>query len=174
MMIVKKLFYCLVILFLIPHISHAQTATIAGRVVDADGHAPIELANVSLLTSDSTFIAGDVTDSLGNFRIAFESSATEKEFIVQVTHLCYIKQSIMSKSAIDLKIQMKTNGYNLSTVNVTAVRTKVKRRLNLEYLVTDDMRRNNQLTSEILEKYPVYSWILTTISMSGATAMSYF
>ncbi len=154
MMIVKKLFYCLAILFLIPHISHAQTATIAGRVVDADAHAPIELANVALLTSDSTFIAGDVTDSLGNFRIAFESSATEKEFIVQVTHLCYIKQSIMSKSATDLKIQMKTNGYNLSTVNVTAVRTKVKRRLNLEYLVTDDMRRNNQLTSEILEKIP--------------------
>lgn len=152
---ILKKYFAFMILTLMAINAHAQQSIpISGRVLDAETRRPVEFVNVSLLDPDSTFLGGVVTDSLGNFSLSQDNYKPGEKYILKITHICYFKQILTTGPTDNICIMLQPNGYNLSQVNVRAMRTKVKNRQNLEYLVTDEMRKKCDLTSEILERIP--------------------
>jgi len=60
--------------------------TFQGKIIDGSNYAPIEYANAILLQSvDSSFIAGVVSDSLGNFKI----NAKKGNYLLKIGYLGY-------------------------------------------------------------------------------------
>ncbi|WP_154650087.1 TonB-dependent receptor [Segatella paludivivens] len=151
--------------------AHAQQSIpISGRVLDAETRRPVEFVNVSLLGPDSTFLGGVVTDSLGNFSLSQDNYKSGEKYILKITHICYFKQILTTGPTDNICIMLQPNGYNLSQVNVRAMRTKVKNRQNLEYLVTDEMRKKCDLTSEILERIPsVFVDVNSNVYVKGSS-----
>lgn len=148
-------FFVFILICSIYSTSNAQTnISFSGLIEDVMDHSRVEFANVTLLSPDSVFIEGTVTDSLGRFSLTPKNLNTNQNYILQITHLSYNKKSIQTRPSDSIKLSLAPNGYNLSEVEVKAVRTKVRNRLNMEYTVTDAIRGKCDLTSEILERIP--------------------
>ncbi len=134
---------------------------------------PIEFVNVALLNSDSSFVAGVVTDSLGSFRISNRAVSVGKVYIIQATHISYNKEQLrflLEQPEKTLDIKLSTNSTMLSEVNVTGIRTKVRNRLNFEYTVTDKMKEHAMRTSKLLENVPtVFVDYNHTIHIKGSS-----
>lgn len=166
----KKYLALLLVIFDFTVCSGQNAIRFSGHVEDAISHQPIEFVNVSLLNSDSTFIQGTVTDSLGRFSISVTDASPTKKYILQTTHLSYNKQSETSVPSNRIILKLAPNGYTLSEVDVKAIRTKVRNGLNMEYTVDDELRKNSALTTEILEKIPsVFVDVNSTIYVKGSS-----
>ena len=168
---ILKKYFVFLFLILMPLMVHAQpSVSISGRILDAHTHRPIEFVNVALLGPDSTFLSGVVSDSLGNFSLSTGNYKSGEKYILKITHLCYIKQTMTTGLADNICVNLLPNGYTLSQVNVRAIRTKVRNRQNLEYLVTDEMRKKCDLTSEILERIPsVFVDVNSNVYVKGSS-----
>lgn len=168
---ILKKYFVFLFLILMPLMVHAQpSVSISGRILDAHTHRPVEFVNVALLGPDSTFLSGVVSDSLGNFSLSTGNYKSGEKYILKITHLCYIKQTMTTGLADNICVNLLPNGYTLSQVNVRAIRTKVRNRQNLEYLVTDEMRKKCDLTSEILERIPsVFVDVNSNVYVKGSS-----
>ncbi|MCL2597731.1 MAG: TonB-dependent receptor [Paludibacter sp.] len=106
-----------IFLFLFAITLSAQTLT--GKVVDENTSLPIEFANVVLLQrSDSAFVAGAVTDSVGVFSI----EAKQGDYLLKVSFMGYQTKFIDVNSANIGTIILSENEKELSEVTVTASR----------------------------------------------------
>lgn len=129
---------------------------IFGHVTDSATNKPVEFANIVLLRADSTFVSGAVTDSLGYYEFLSGNIEQGKDYIIQATHTCYEKKviSYLFGQEKEVPISLMGNNMELDEVQVTAIRTKVKNRLNFNYIFTDQMRNKVKLTSRLLENVP--------------------
>ena len=116
-MINKSFFVALVALFY-TGIIIAQTYT--GKVMD-ENNQPIAYANVVLLTqSDSTFIAGEITDKNGLFCIN-KNNPNQETCLLKISHIGYITETYTIKdNNFDKTIQMKEETNALKEVVVKA------------------------------------------------------
>lgn len=129
---------------------------IFGHVTDSATSEPVEFANVMLLRADSTFVCGAVTDSLGYYEFLSRNSEQGENYFIQATHTCYEKEliSFLPEQKPEVDLSLKRNNMALDDVLVTAIRTKVKNRLNFKYTFTEQMRNKVKLTSRLLENVP--------------------
>ena len=125
----------------------------SGFILDANDNQPVEFVNINLLRQDSTYLGSAITDSLGHFSISFQGDLNNN-YMLNFSHLTYEKNSILSTPADNIRVQLNPSGYNLSEVQVKGIRTKAINRLNMEYLVSENLKKQCDLTSEILEKIP--------------------
>lgn len=129
---------------------------IFGHVTDSATSEPVEFANVMLLRADSTFVCGAVTDSLGYYEFLSRNIEQGENYFIQATHTCYEKEliSFLPEQTPEVDFSLKGNNMALDDVLVTAIRTKVKNRLNFKYTFTEQMRNKVKLTSRLLENVP--------------------
>lgn len=150
-----------------------EKSVIYGYISDSSTNKPIEFVNVALLNPDSSFVAGIVTDSLGNFIFNENLVFKGKEYILQATHICYDKQLVkflFDPTGKAFQIQMSPSSRMISEINVEGIRTKVRNRLNFEYVVTDKMKENVMRTSKLLENVPtVFVDYNRTIHIKGSS-----
>lgn len=150
-----------------------EKLAICGHITDTTTNEPVEFVNVALLNSDSIFVAGVVTDSLGKFILNGKDISLGKEYILQATHICYDKQLVrfyFDQTEKTLRMEMSPNNAMISEVNVDGIRTKVRNRLNFEYIVTDKMKENTMRTSKLLENIPtVFVDYNRTIYIKGSS-----
>ena len=125
----------------------------SGVILDANDNQPIEFVNINLLRQDSTYLGSAITDSLGHFSISFQGDLNDNHML-NFSHLTYDKKTFLSMPSDNIRVLLNPTGYNLSEVQVKGIRTKAINRLNMEYLVTDKLKKQCDFTSEILEKIP--------------------
>ncbi len=105
-------------------IINAQNIT--GKVMD-ENQQPIEFVTITILTEDSSFVKGCITDSSGYFEMKkFQSN----EYILQASFIGFENYSkqIDLKENIELSITLKS-GINLQEVNVVARKPTVTREI---------------------------------------------
>ncbi len=124
---------------------------IHGTVVDSSTEQPVELANVVFLDKDSAFLCNTLTDSLGHFQV--EMAEGKKPCFIEIVHICYDKASYRFQGD-GMTFRLMPSDYHLDEVVIKGVRTKVKNRLNFEYVMTDAMVEKAKLTSKLLENIP--------------------
>lgn len=150
-----------------------EIGKIYGIVKDSITNTPIEFANIVLMTEDSTFLAGAVTDSLGVYELNSKNINESNNYIIQATHIGHEKKMIKAhisgtESIID--IQLTSNNISLPDITITGIRTKVKNRINFNYTFTDQMRDKARLTSKLLENIPtVFVDCNSTIHIKGSS-----
>lgn len=149
----KRLYVAALMTFLFSITLYAQTVRgdIHGTVVDSCTEKPIELANVVFLDKDSVFLYNTLTDSLGNFQI--EVTGNEVPCIIEIAHICYEKASYRLQGD-GMTFRLIPSNNLLNEVMVKGVRTKVKNKLNFEYVMTEDMVEKATLTSTLLANIP--------------------
>ena len=149
-----KNFFLLIVLTLYVASAFAQNEVrFSGYILDVSDNQPVEFVNINLLRQDSTYLGSAITDSLGHFSISFQGDLNDS-YMLNFSHLTYEKQTILSQPSDNIRVLLNPSGYNLSEVQVKGIRTKTTNRLNMEYLVSDKLKKQCDLTSEILEKIP--------------------
>ena len=149
-----KNFFLLILLTLYVASAFAQNEVrFSGYILDVSDNQPVEFVNINLLRQDSTYLGSAITDSLGHFSISFQGDLNDS-YMLNFSHLTYEKQTILSQPSDNIRVLLNPSGYNLSEVQVKGIRTKTTNRLNMEYLVSDKLKKQCDLTSEILEKIP--------------------
>ncbi len=146
---------------------------ITGIVTDSVTNEPIEFANVVLMSEDSTFITGVVTDSLGIYELNSQRINEGADYIIQVTHVCYDKKMVRSYQRGTegvINLQLTSNNNSLPNIMVTGIRTKVRNRINFNYTFTDQMKEKVRLTSRLLENIPtVFVDCNSTVHIKGSS-----
>lgn len=130
---------------------------LTGMLKDSDTGELVEYANIILLTKDSLYLNGGITDSLGQFIIDIPSKSIREDLLLQINHLNYEKKYINLKpelnSFLEIEIQAKDN--SLSEIQVLGNYTLIKSNAaKLEYRVTDKMRQNSLIATQIIENIP--------------------
>ncbi|GHT18081.1 hypothetical protein FACS189429_3730 [Bacteroidia bacterium] len=116
----KKIRITILYFFAFAFTSNAQTYS--GNVNDNAGN-PVEFANVILLqTTDSTFIAGTVTDSLGNFRL----QVPENQYFIKISAVGYLPFFEKVSSGNIGTITLFPDEKMLAEVTITAARPTYK------------------------------------------------
>jgi hypothetical protein len=134
-------------------ICYAQIFKISGKVFDAQNN-PVEFANIVLLsTSDSSFIAGTATDSLGNFELQVECGKYELR-VLFVGYNPYKKQiDIINDIFLDNIIL--SNSIMLDEVIVTATRPRMKvNSAGIEVNVENSMLAKGNTMESLLMQMP--------------------
>lgn len=170
----KKIAFFLWIVWVNTTICFAQqTPKIYGKVTDSATSQPIEFANVVLMSEDSAFITGAVTDSLGIYELCSKNINKDTNYIIQITHLGHDKKMVNFKvdgSETITDIQLISNHVSLPDVMITGIRTKVKNRINFNYTFTDQMKDKVNLTSKLLENIPtVFVDCNSTVHIKGSS-----
>jgi hypothetical protein len=134
-----------------------NTIKIKGILKDSITNEKIEYANIILLNADSSFIKGAVSDSIGLF--TFTITDELQKIIMQFNHLNYEKKFITlndKKNMLDsLLIFLNPKDIPLSKVEIIGKVTRINNKHNrLEYRVSDKLRDNSLLTTQILENIP--------------------
>lgn len=128
-----------------------------GQVADSATNHPIEFANVVLMTEDSTFIAGAVTDSLGIYELNSKGIKENTDYIIQATHVGHEKQIVKFHYGAEdnvVNMLLASNDISLPDITISGIRTKIKNRINFNYAFTDQMKDNVKLASKLLENIP--------------------
>lgn len=149
--------YILLFLLLFTSFSNAQNAiSVFGNLHDSKTNEPVDYANVTCLKSDSTFLKGSMSDSLGYFKLDMEGAPKQEYYILQITHLNYEKKFVNIRLSDNCghTIKLEPNSNSLSEVLVLGTQTKVKNKLNVEYKVTDRLREKSLRASQLLENIP--------------------
>jgi hypothetical protein len=149
--------YILLFLLLCTSFGNAQNAiSVFGNLYDMKTNESVDYANVACLKSDSTFLKGSISDSLGYFKFDLEGAPKQEYYILQITHLNYEKKfvNIRLSDNSEHTIKLEPNSNSLSEVLVLGTQTKVKNKLNVEYKVTDRLREKSLRTSQLLENIP--------------------
>ena len=105
----------------------AQNRTITGRLVDKETKEPMVQTTVQLLTADSTFVTGGVTNEKGEFSIAAPKSGAYLLKISSIGYITSVKKLMMEKDN-DLAmgtVQMTADAIMLKETQVTAQALKV-------------------------------------------------
>lgn len=146
---------------------------IYGQVTDSTTNQPIEFANVVLLKTDSTFITGVVTDSLGTYELNHKSINKDGGYILQVTHIGYEKKMVTlyhNKAEEAINLLLVSNNISLPNIMISGIRTKVKNRINFNYTFTEQMKERVRLTSKLLENIPtVFVDYNSTVHIKGSS-----
>ena len=146
---------------------------IHGHVSDSTTSDPIEFANVVLMTGDSAFVSGTITDSLGFYELNSKRIKEDAAYIIQVTHIGHEKKTVKfhyNGENKNVNILLESNNISLPDVMVTGIRTKVKNRINFDYTFTDQMKEKVKLTSKLLENIPtVFVDCNSTIHIKGSS-----
>lgn len=145
---------------------------VSGHVTDSLTQKPVEFVNVVLLNADSAFVCGAVTDSLGYYELISKNLVKDKNYVIQVTHVCYDRKMIpfYHKDQTEMSIKLVSNTTSLDEMVVTGIKTKVRNRLNFTYSFTDQMKDKVRLTSRLLENIPtVFVDCNSTIHIKGSS-----
>ena len=105
----------------------AQNRTITGRLVDKGTKEPMVQTTVQLLTTDSTFVTGGVTNEKGEFSINAPKSGAYLLKISSIGYITSIKKLMMEKDN-DLAmgtVQLTADAIMLKETQVTAQALKV-------------------------------------------------
>ena len=78
-------------MFLLVFSLSAQQVTIKGKVVDGKGKTPVEFANIVLLRTDSTFVAGTTSNDEGMFIM---SNVLQGSYIITASFIGYNKSYV--------------------------------------------------------------------------------
>ncbi len=105
----------------------AQEHRITGSVVDSDSGEVLSQVAVSLLTRDSTFVAGTLSSEAGRFSIAAPEAGS---YLVRLTSVGYtaVVKDIVVKGDKDLsigKVKLKADAIMLQGITTTAQALKV-------------------------------------------------
>ena len=138
----------------IPLLVVSQTSyKISGQIKDHITNEIVDYANISLLRGDSTFIVGNISDSLGNFIL--ETNRLYDGYILQINHINYNKKSIrlnQQDNSIDILLEPREN--SLSEVQIFGEQKRVRNNLKLEYKVNESIRNKALRATHILENIP--------------------
>lgn len=138
----------------IPLLVVSQTSyKISGQIKDHITNEVVDYANISLLRGDSTFIVGNISDSLGNFIL--ETNRLYDGYILQINHINYNKKSIrlnQQDNSIDILLEPRDN--SLSEVQIFGEQKRVRNNLKLEYKVNESIRNKALRATHILENIP--------------------
>ncbi|MEO0471651.1 MAG: TonB-dependent receptor [Bacteroidota bacterium] len=144
---------------------------ISGTVLDGSNQNPLEYAAIRIAKlSDSSVVAGGVTDSKGTFQIAVSAGS----YLVEVSYLSYEKKQIspveVSRSRPHAKlgnIQVTESAVTLDAVEMTAQRSQLSMDLDKRvYTVDADIANTGSNASEILENVPS-----VTVDIEGNVAL---
>lgn len=116
-----------ILLLLLAVCSWAQQRQISGRAVDQETHEPMPQATVQLLTQDSTFVVGTVSDDEGRFALTAKSDG---RYIVRITSIGYQTtcRNADVKDGANLSlgdIGVKADAISLQGTTITGQATKV-------------------------------------------------
>jgi len=120
-LVILIVYYCSI------SISFSQSFKLVGKVLDENNKA-IEFANAILLKTDSIYINGAITDSLGFFTI----STLSGNYMLQIKMIgreCINKSIILLKDENIGDIILGINNINISGVTITSVKPLVKREI---------------------------------------------
>lgn len=156
--------FVLIIVLIMPVYTFAHT--ICGTVLDEENH-PIAFANVVALDSDSTFLEGVVTDSLGTFHFDVLPETTE---IIKISCIGYDDYIITITNETELGIiRMKPSSAMLDEVVVKA--NLPKTRIMGDALVTtvaNSILADAGTANDVLTKVPLVTGSEGKFSVFGA------
>lgn len=160
------------ILILLPLLSYhlcAQNTFIAGKVYDKNTNTGIEYANIAFLRSDSSFVGGTVSDSMGKFEFYIPEDFSS--LLVQITNINYQKKLILLPTlrCQPLEIALEPKVHQINEIIVKSDLKMVKNTLlQTSYLITDFMRNRALLATHLLEGLPnIYVDFNNTIFING-------
>ena len=127
-MYLKNLLLALAMLLALPAV--AQDRKIMGMLIDADSKEPVIQASVQLLNTDSSYVAGAVSNAQGVFVV---KAPKDKQYLLRISSVGYqtIVKRVKMEDRHNLemgKLQMKTDVAMLKGAKVVAqaVRVTVK------------------------------------------------
>ena len=146
------------------HTLSATTEPITGTIVDESG-TPLEFANVTLSTvSDSTFIAGAVTDGCGRFSLPHPQSSC----FMRIYSMGYVEKSISDPCGDIGTIQLLPASYELEGVVVKGSRPMAKLRNDgLQVIVTGTYLSLAGTALDVLGKMPFVAKTGSTLEVLG-------
>ena len=138
--------------------THFMDGKIKGKVIDELSEQPLEFATISLLSaSDSSIIAGEISDPSGDFEIKtdFGDYLIKVEFIGYTPKLTSIHLS-QAKPLVNLGIiSMASNSAVLEEVEVRAEKSQLQMGLDKKiFNVGKDLANTSGTASEILDNIP--------------------
>lgn len=134
-----KILFSLSVLFLFSNLT-ALAIDVKGRVIDINTRKPVEFVTTILLKSDSTYIAGCQSDTMGVFSIA--GHFHKQDYLLKASFMgyktAYIKISNLS-SSLDLgDIEMHEESQSLGEVTVTA--NRIINKVDRQIILPDSMQ----------------------------------
>ena len=107
--------------------AHAQQRAISGTIIDHDTKEPMEQTAVQLLRSDSSYVAGTVSDAQGAFKL---SAPKDGKYIVKLSSVGYktLFRNVSVAAGHDVQlgnIQFSASAISLKGTTVTAQAAKV-------------------------------------------------
>ena len=149
----RKLF---LLIALVAATATAYSMVVRGKVLDSDGE-PVTGASIRLLkASDSAYVAGTVTDSIGDFKLPDVKSG---RYLVQTQYLGYNDNFTPARVvSTDLTLEPITLGSNtimLGEVSVTGVKTPIKvMEDTIEYNADTYKTQPNAVVEDLLKRLP--------------------
>ena len=143
----EKIITTLIMLMYIPLWAMGQAVT--GRIVD-DKSNPIPSVNCVLLSVDSVFITGSISDNNGHFTILAQS---DKDYILSISCISYESISQLCKVGNVGTIVLKENTQMLSEVAIVGKRIKYKSNGYTINLKNESLAKGKQAT-ELLAFLP--------------------
>ncbi|TAJ11406.1 TonB-dependent receptor [Marinilabiliaceae bacterium JC017] len=149
----KKELGLFLLLLMVANTGFAQLK-LAGEVVNGKSLTKVEYANLVVLSDDSLFVKGTVSDSLGSFTLDLPGDM--HHCFLQVSHLNYKKKILQIHAFDDLvTVSLEEAENNMGEVKVFGKAKLLKNSLSgTEYLVTDNMRNASFLATQVLENIP--------------------
>ena len=122
----KKTF-TMMLLLLLAMTLHAQNSLVGGTIIDQSSKETVEQATIQLLTTDSTYVTGAISDEKGEFHIQVPQDG---KYIMKITSVGYkpTLKNIVMAGGKDLalgKIDLKAEAIMLKAATVTAMAKKV-------------------------------------------------
>ena len=158
MNLVKSLTAAFLLLLNINGFSQQAKSTLFGVITDKDSKSPIELANIELLNaSDSTVIAGAITDTKGKFSI---EQVKTGNYLLRYSFIGYERSlmavTITGKPRINLgTIELSILSKPMNSVTVTATRSLLNTSIDRKsYDVTKDIMAQSGTASDVLKNIP--------------------
>jgi len=164
---------CFIVALLLPYIATAQDqkkVTVKGKVVDATTNNPLEYTTVTFITrSDSSLVAGEVTDQNGNYSIPIKPG----NYILKAQFLSYktqFKSVAINEASKELDmgtIKLAEDINQLQDVEIRGKRTQMEMKLDKRvFNVGADLINQGLNVSEILDNLPSI-----TVDMEGNVSL---
>jgi outer membrane receptor protein involved in Fe transport len=150
----RSAFFICLVLCLLSELAHSQ-AKIAGRITDPD-NKPLLFASVVLL-HDTSFMAGTISDELGNFEIA-SICENGKKYTLRVSLIGYkpsITQFIYPDTNFNNQIILAPDKNLLGSVTISAQKPFIVRKVD-KYIIDieNSFLANGNSGLEVLQKSP--------------------
>lgn len=136
--------------------AQSQVNTISGTIIDEATSEPIESASIRVLTSkDSTYVAGTVANSNGNFSV----NTKPARYLVEISFIGYTKQyipvNILTGNASLGKIYLAEDGVLLNEAVITAKAVDMQIKGDtIEYNADSYKVQQSAVVEDLLKKMP--------------------